>query len=71
MSAEIRDRSRCPSSGENVGRMIEIPGSDEWKIRCPTCGALWFGGSTVLDEHRRPWEPDAADPTRGRVNPAS
>ena len=25
----------CPSSGENLGRMIEIQGSDEWDITCP------------------------------------
>ncbi|MGH3973219.1 MAG: hypothetical protein ACRDS9_07830 [Pseudonocardiaceae bacterium] len=43
----------CPSSGENVGRMIEIPGSEEWKIECPTCGATWHGGSTLLDDHER------------------
>lgn len=45
---------RCPSSGQPVGRMIETPGSDEWKIKCPTCGKWWHGGSTVLDEHDRP-----------------
>ncbi|WP_237742890.1 hypothetical protein [Actinopolymorpha alba] len=44
---------RCPSSSENVGRVIEIPGMDEWKIECPTCGAMWAGGSTVLIEHER------------------
>jgi hypothetical protein len=43
----------CPSSGEDVGRMIEIWGSDEWRIECPTCGAMWAGGSTVLIEHDR------------------
>lgn len=43
----------CPSSGENVGRMIPIPGSDDWKIECPTCGTMWHGGSTVLDDHDR------------------
>ena len=41
----------CPSSGLDVGLMVETPGSDEWKIECPTCGRLWFGGSTVLDDH--------------------
>jgi hypothetical protein len=44
----------CPSSGENVGRMIEIQGSDEWYIRCPTCGMRWSGGSTVLPDHQNP-----------------
>lgn len=44
---------RCPSSNKSVGRMIEIPGSDDWKIECPTCGCKWHGGSTVLDEHDR------------------
>ena len=43
----------CPASGENEGRMIPIPGSDEWKIECPTCGAWWHGGSTVLPDHDR------------------
>lgn len=43
----------CPSSGENVGRMMEIPGSDDWAIECPTCGARWHGGSTVLADHER------------------
>lgn len=46
-------RQRCPSSGENVGRMIEIPGMDDWRIECPTCGAMWAGGSTTLSEHDR------------------
>lgn len=31
--------------------MLEIWGSDEWYIQCPTCGLRWAGGSTVLDEH--------------------
>lgn len=44
----------CPSSGKPDGRMIEIPGSDEWNIKCPTCGARWAGGSTTLDEHLCP-----------------
>jgi hypothetical protein len=44
---------RCPSSGKSVGKMLEIWGSDEWNIECPTCGAWWSGGSTVLDEHER------------------
>lgn len=44
---------RCSSSGKNVGRMIEIWGSDEWNIKCPTSKARWSGGSTVLDEHER------------------
>ncbi|GAA1874379.1 hypothetical protein GCM10009751_37410 [Myceligenerans crystallogenes] len=43
----------CPASGQNVGRMVEIPGSDDWNIRCPECGMSWAGGSTVLDEHPR------------------
>ncbi|WP_353649377.1 hypothetical protein ABLG96_21700 [Nakamurella sp. A5-74] len=43
----------CPSSTENVGRVIEIPGSDEWNIECPTCGTRWAGGSAVLDDHKR------------------
>jgi hypothetical protein len=42
---------QCPSSGKNVGRMIETPGSDDWYIKCPTCGCTWAGGSTVLDKH--------------------
>ena len=44
----------CPSSGENVGVMIEFAGSDDWYIECPTCGVKWAGGSTVLDDHNRP-----------------
>jgi len=44
----------CPSSGENVGKMIQLDGSDDWKIECPTCGTWWYGGSTVLDDHNRP-----------------
>lgn len=44
----------CPSSGENVGSMIEFPGTDEWYIVCPTCGTRWAGGSTVLNDHNKP-----------------
>lgn len=44
----------CPASGENVGRFIPIPGMDDWKIECPSCGTWWHGGSTVLDDHNRP-----------------
>lgn len=44
---------RCPSSGKDVGRMIENFVSDEWKIQCPTCGSWWSGGSTVLADHDR------------------
>jgi hypothetical protein len=44
---------QCPASGKNVGRIIEIPGSDDWKIECPTCGCWWHGGSTVLENHDR------------------
>lgn len=44
----------CPSSGENVGSMVESPGTDEWYIVCPACGTRWAGGSTVLDDHNRP-----------------
>lgn len=44
----------CPSSGADVGRMIELPGTDEWHFVCPTCGAKWAGGSTVLADHDRP-----------------
>lgn len=44
----------CPSSGENAGRMVEIPGTDEWRIECPTCGMRWAGGSTVLADHNHP-----------------
>lgn len=44
----------CPSSGEDVGRMIEFPGNDEWYVECPTCGLKWAGGSTVLAGHDRP-----------------
>lgn len=42
----------CLSSGENVGRMIEMQGSDEWYIACPACGMRWAGGSTVLPDHQ-------------------
>jgi len=42
----------CPASGENVGRMIEIQGSDEWYIACPACVMRWAGGSTVLPNHQ-------------------
>lgn len=41
----------CPSSGQDVGRVIVIPGSDDWKVECPMCGTIWHGGSTVLDDH--------------------
>ncbi len=41
----------CRSSGEDVGRFIRTPGSDEYKIECPTCGTMWHGGSTVLPDH--------------------
>jgi len=44
----------CPSSGEDVGRMIEFPGTDDWHIECPTCGMKWVGGSTVLFDHNLP-----------------
>lgn len=44
----------CPSSGENVGSMIEFRGTDEWHIVCPTCGTRWAGGSTVLNDHNLP-----------------
>lgn len=44
----------CSASGTDVGQMIVIPGSDEWKIRCPECGVHWYGGSTVLSDHDRP-----------------
>lgn len=44
----------CPSSGENVGSMIEYPGTDEWHIVCPTCGTRWAGGSTALNDHNIP-----------------
>lgn len=44
----------CPSSGENVGRIIERPGGDEWYIECPICCTKWAGGSAVLTEHNRP-----------------
>jgi hypothetical protein len=47
-------KSWCPSSGENVGSMIEFPGSDEWHIVCPTCGTRWAGGSTMLNDHNKP-----------------
>lgn len=46
--------SWCSSSGENVGSMIEFPGTDEWHIVCPTCGTRWAGGSTVLNDHNIP-----------------
>lgn len=45
---------RCTSSGQDVGRMIEILGMDDWKVECPTCGAMWGGGGTQLPEHDRP-----------------
>jgi len=54
MQKEQDLKAWCPSSGENVGRMIEIPGSDEWNIECPTCGTRWHGGSTTLNDHNRP-----------------
>lgn len=41
----------CPSSGENVGKLISIPGSDDHKIQCPTCGTTWCGGGRVLPDH--------------------
>lgn len=44
----------CPSSSQNVGRMIEIRGSDEWRIECPACGTWWSGGSTLLADHKKP-----------------
>jgi hypothetical protein len=44
----------CPSSGENVGSMIEFPRTDEWHIVCPTCGTRWAGGSAVLNDHNIP-----------------
>lgn len=53
----------CAASGSDVGRMIAIHGTDEWKIECPDCGTLWFGGSTVLPDHDRPT-------SRSRVVPA-
>jgi|JI8StandDraft_1071087.scaffolds.fasta_scaffold46845_3 hypothetical protein len=43
--------SECPASGQSVGRMVEIPGSDEWKITCPECGAWWHGGGVLLPKH--------------------
>lgn len=51
---EEKMKAWCPSSGENVGRMIEILGSDEWKIECSMCGTKWHGGSTMLTDHERP-----------------
>lgn len=63
LQSEQQMEGRCAASGLNVGRMIAIPGSDEWKIECPDCVALWFGGSTVLDVHDRPTR-------RNRVVPA-
>lgn len=54
MQKEEDMKKRCPSSGENEGRMIERPGSDDWYIKCPTCGTQWAGGSTVLSEHNKP-----------------
>lgn len=54
MQMEEEMKAWCPSSGENVGRMIETPGSDEWNIECPACRTKWAGGSTVLDDHVRP-----------------
>lgn len=47
-------KSWCPSSSENVGSMIEFPGTDEWYIVCPTCGTRWAGGSTMLNDHNKP-----------------
>lgn len=43
----------CPASGKNTGRMIPIPGSDEWNIECPECATRWAGGSTILADHDR------------------
>jgi hypothetical protein len=42
----------CPGSGTQ-GRMIERDGWDDWNIVCPTCGAIWAGGSTLLLQHDR------------------
>lgn len=43
----------CPSSGEDVGRMIPMFGSDDWKTQCPTCGTTWYGGGPQLPDHQR------------------
>ncbi|ALN14355.1 hypothetical protein ASQ49_02690 [Acidipropionibacterium acidipropionici] len=51
---EEEQSQRCSSSGQDVGRMINIDGMDDWRVECPTCGAMWWGGSTVLPEHDKP-----------------
>lgn len=51
---EDEQSRHCPSSGQDVGKMIYLDWSDDWKIECPTCRALWWSGSTVLPEHNRP-----------------
>lgn len=50
--AEVADVDMCPASGRDAGRMIEIPGSDDWKIACPDCGAWWHGGGIRLPRHQ-------------------
>ena len=54
LQKEEEMKTWCPSSGENMGRVIEFPGNDEWYIQCPTCGMKWAGGSTVLADHNTP-----------------
>lgn len=54
LQTEEGTKSWCPSSGQNIGSMIEFPGTDEWHIVCPTCGTRWAGGSTVLNGHNIP-----------------
>lgn len=64
------ENGRCFSSGQRVGRVIEIPGSDDWKIECPSCGAWWHGGSTVLAEHDGPrWSSGTPRDVDGRLGP--
>lgn len=45
----------CPASGEDVGEVEYIWGSDDWYVTCPMCEARWAGGRTVLSDHNRPW----------------
>ena len=37
---EEATKRRCSSSGENVGKFIQVPGSDDYKVECPTCGTM-------------------------------
>ncbi|WP_346619608.1 hypothetical protein [Blastococcus montanus] len=49
----LREDGLCRDSGRH-GAMDEIPGSDEWYVRCKTCGLKLAGGSTELPDHTPP-----------------